>query len=312
MEAAEVREQVGLAYELQEALKEHEFTQVLLLAFISLAHQHLKEWNQAEKAITDSLNLLQTKRNINSSNEGLQIQVLIHRIKGKFLASKEDNKAAIEAYKKAFYILTTYENETKKNINDKIQIISDDNSRYLHKEFLNLLTINNKEKKLLYDVEASLKRHYYAELNNLLKNKKWKSADIITWQLMLYIAKRERENNLDIESIQNFSCPELQEIDKLWQKYSNGRFGFSLQKRIYSNTGNKSGNLDAEAYKRFVELVGWYDPNESQWRPYEKVMEVVEKDYTQAPVGTLPLPPKKDIYNYIDDAGIFLHCDFER
>ncbi|CCQ59603.1 GUN4 domain-containing protein, partial [Crocosphaera watsonii] len=31
----------------------------------------------------------------------------------------------------------------------------------------------------------------------------------------------------------NFPCEDLRIIDQLWVKYSNGQFGFSVQKQIY-------------------------------------------------------------------------------
>ena len=56
---------------------------------------------------------------------------------------------------------------------------------------------------------------------------------------MLAVAKREKE--LDVNSIDNFPCEDLRTIDQLWVKYSDGRFGFSVQKRIYQNLGGTRG-----------------------------------------------------------------------
>ncbi|MFM6487700.1 MAG: protein kinase domain-containing protein [Dolichospermum sp.] len=73
----------------------------------------------------------------------------------------------------------------------------------------------------------------YRKLRDLLKAGKWKEADEETLRVMLAVAKREREGWLNVENIDNFPCADLRTIDQLWVKYSNGRFGFSVQKQIY-------------------------------------------------------------------------------
>ncbi|MFM6815123.1 MAG: protein kinase domain-containing protein, partial [Dolichospermum sp.] len=77
----------------------------------------------------------------------------------------------------------------------------------------------------------------YRKLRDLLKAGKWKEADEETLRVMLAVAKQEREGWLNVESIDNFPCADLRTIDKLWVKYSDGRFGFSVQKRIYQGLG---------------------------------------------------------------------------
>jgi len=77
----------------------------------------------------------------------------------------------------------------------------------------------------------------YINLRNLLAAKKWKEADEETLRVMLKVAGREKEGWLNEESIEKFPCEDLRTIDQLWVKYSNGRFGFSVQKRIYQSLG---------------------------------------------------------------------------
>ncbi|NJK69765.1 MAG: hypothetical protein HC789_19590 [Microcoleus sp. CSU_2_2] len=45
---------------------------------------------------------------------------------------------------------------------------------------------------------------------------------------------------LDRASIEEVSCEDLQTVDQLWVKYSNGHFGFSVQQRIYENVRESS------------------------------------------------------------------------
>jgi serine/threonine-protein kinase len=96
----------------------------------------------------------------------------------------------------------------------------------------------------------------YTNLRDLLKAGKWREADEETLAMMLKVADREEEGWLTIESINNFPCTDLRTIDQLWVKYSNGRFGFSVQKRIWESVG---GNPDAdyETWCKFGDRVGW-------------------------------------------------------
>lgn len=56
---------------------------------------------------------------------------------------------------------------------------------------------------------------------------------------MCEVMDRQKERWLDVEHIQNFPCQDLRNIDHLWVKYSEGRFGFSVQKKIYLDCGAK-------------------------------------------------------------------------
>ncbi|MCG6136262.1 MAG: GUN4 domain-containing protein [Nostoc sp. LLA-1] len=100
----------------------------------------------------------------------------------------------------------------------------------------------------------------YSRLRDLLKAGEWKEADQETLQVMLKAAGREKEDRLDPDSIKQFPCTDLRTIDQLWVKYSNGHFGFSVQKRIWKSLrGNSKANFDYEIWCRFGERVGWRD-----------------------------------------------------
>ncbi|MEG4285312.1 serine/threonine-protein kinase [Microcoleus sp. A006_D1] len=94
----------------------------------------------------------------------------------------------------------------------------------------------------------------YRNLRDLLAAGKWKEADEETSKVMCKVAGKEYW--LDIESIDNFPCEDLRTIDQLWVKYSDGRFGFSVQKRIHQSLGG-TGELDIKIWKAFGDLVGW-------------------------------------------------------
>ena len=89
-----------------------------------------------------------------------------------------------------------------------------------------------------------------------MKAKKWKEADEETRVKILKVANRESEGWLRVEDAENFSCQDLGTIDKLWVKYSNGKFGFSVQKQIYQGVGG-SKDYNSDDYKKFADKVGW-------------------------------------------------------
>jgi uncharacterized caspase-like protein len=99
----------------------------------------------------------------------------------------------------------------------------------------------------------------YTKLRDLLAQGKWKEADKETSLVMLKAANRETERHLDDESIEIFPCTDLRTIDQLWVKYSNGRFGFSVQKRIWESAGGMGGKHDYEILKKFSTRVGWLE-----------------------------------------------------
>ncbi|MBD2198249.1 MULTISPECIES: GUN4 domain-containing protein [Calothrix] len=71
----------------------------------------------------------------------------------------------------------------------------------------------------------------YAYLRDLLQAQRWQEADRETTNLILKVV--EKQPYLDIDTINKIPCKDLYTIDKLWVSYSHGRFGFSVQSRIW-------------------------------------------------------------------------------
>jgi eukaryotic-like serine/threonine-protein kinase len=121
----------------------------------------------------------------------------------------------------------------------------------------------------------------YTQLRDLLKAGEWKQADEETERVMLAVCGREKQGWLDVEHIDNFPCSDLRTIDQLWLKYSNGRFGFSVQKRIYQSLGG-TREYDSKIWEAFGDRVGW--KKKEEWLYYSDLTF----DLT-APQGHLPL-----------------------
>jgi eukaryotic-like serine/threonine-protein kinase len=108
----------------------------------------------------------------------------------------------------------------------------------------------------------------YRKLRDLLAAAKWKEADEETTRVMLVVAKRENEGWFRVEDIDNFPCADLRTIDQLWVKYSGGKFGFSVQKRIYKGLGG-TREYDSDIWNKFGDKVGWR--KRGNWLYYKDV-----------------------------------------
>lgn len=138
----------------------------------------------------------------------------------------------------------------------------------------------------------------YTPLRDALAAGQWQEADQLTTNLMLKAAKREQEGWLDLKSVENFSCSDLKTIDQLWVKYSQGKFGFSVQKQLYLSVGGKLGadnwtddnwtENDWVNYRRFAIMVGWKTgtPNEDEgYKNYDDLSFNLSAPNGQLPVG---------------------------
>jgi len=95
--------------------------------------------------------------------------------------------------------------------------------------------------------------NYYAKLGDLLAVQDWKAADQETANRMLEVMDRQKEGWLRAEDIEDFPCLDLRNIDSLWVKYSQGKFGFSVQKQIWQVHVSSNG----KGWKEFCVTVGW-------------------------------------------------------
>ncbi|MDB9493982.1 serine/threonine-protein kinase [Spirulina major CS-329] len=100
----------------------------------------------------------------------------------------------------------------------------------------------------------------YQRLTTLLKAGDWKGADRETAKQILAVANRTKQGWLNVDDIKHFPCEDLRAIDQLWVYYSQERFGFSIQKRIYQSLGGTMVH-DAKVWNAFGDAVGWRKGN---------------------------------------------------
>ncbi len=113
----------------------------------------------------------------------------------------------------------------------------------------------------------------YTKLQTLLAQKRWKQADQETWSLLCEALKKSKKTYIHAKDLENLPCEDLKTINHLWVKYSNGRFGFTVQNQIYQESERD--------YGKFCNQVGWltYNPHDPDQGIEYKI---------SAPVGHLP------------------------
>ncbi|MHC5769888.1 MAG: GUN4 domain-containing protein [Nostoc sp.] len=121
----------------------------------------------------------------------------------------------------------------------------------------------------------------YSKLQNLLTQHKWQEADIETAKLMLQVMGKNDWNEVYKQDILNFPCETFHKLDQLWQQYSHGYFGFSIQQSIWNEIG---GQIDYETEKRLGDRLGWR--KEGNWLNYD---QLTFKLSPTTPMGHLPV-----------------------
>ena len=126
--------------------------------------------------------------------------------------------------------------------------------------------------------------HRYKQLQAYLEAGNWFDADKETIQLIQDVAEQPDLEELRPDDIKKFPCNALTVMDQLWLKSSQGRFGFSVQVRIYQELGGDLKSTvakDQALIEKWGERLGWRANN--QWLPCNKL------DYTlNAPIGCHP------------------------
>ncbi|MGB5637109.1 MAG: GUN4 domain-containing protein [Waterburya sp.] len=130
----------------------------------------------------------------------------------------------------------------------------------------------------------------YTKLRNLLREKKWSEADIHTYQLIEQIVKsaklQHKQAFVELKTIAEFSCPDIRTVDYLWKKYSENKFGFSPQQKIWQSV-NQKGDFSTQTWRRFATEVGWKKGEVASGSGYI-LYEQLNFEPTNAPAGHLP------------------------
>ena len=91
----------------------------------------------------------------------------------------------------------------------------------------------------------------YAELQLMLVEQKFEEADRLTSSYLRKLAGKlaEKRGYVFYSEVKNMPSKDLQTIDRLWNIYSTGRFGFSIQAKILKSVGLR--------YESLWPKIGW-------------------------------------------------------
>ena len=132
-------------------------------------------------------------------------------------------------------------------------------------------------------------------LKNLLEQKKWIEADIETTNLLLKSIGHQNsvQNSVRKKIFKKIDCDLLRGIDQLWQKESDGKFGFSAQKEIWKDIKKDFSYLKKEQLiELFCIIVRWYNYEEKEWLNKPKINQtsdvIFQKEVNNNTKGFLP------------------------
>ncbi|GAB4383936.1 MAG: hypothetical protein Kow00121_46710 [Elainellaceae cyanobacterium] len=138
---------------------------------------------------------------------------------------------------------------------------------------------------------SSLPSHY-RELVNCLQAQQWKQADLETLRLMLKVTEQEQQGWLSPEAIALLPCDDLKQIDRLWGEYSNEKFSFRRQWRIYYTmplpkpSVLRLSNVNYDQALAFSKAVGWWRSGFEFYKYYNQL--TFAPGSSDVPDGHLP------------------------
>ncbi len=117
----------------------------------------------------------------------------------------------------------------------------------------------------------------YTQLQKLLISQDFQAADSLTLRLLCQLAGASaiQRKWLYFTEVDNFGIVDLHTINTLWLVFSEGKFGFSVQREIWLSVGKN--------WEKLWVQIGWKDGNNFTRYPNEFTWDL------SAPIGHLPL-----------------------
>jgi hypothetical protein len=261
--ASEIESQIEFA----DTIEDIKLKQVFLLASKSLAYSYLGESDKAQEAYQHSLDLKNTWFKPDHSGSALLVSLFLDSIRAQSLESQS---------------LSPIPEKEKESIFKDIKIALDENklsAYFFPKDFHD------------YAVQKNL-----ITLEELLEKRQWEEANYKTFDIIRY---QQRENALWEFKANPESCSTLSKINQHWVTYSQGKFGFSVQREIYQSLGGTS-EYNSDVYSKFGDRVGWR--NGGGWISYYSEVTFDQK----AREGHLPIPVDREVPTYVGYTAIRL------
>ena len=295
---------------LQEKIKNQELKEAVLDSSLVSGYESLKKvgykfsqeeekkYNTAKEDLNKSFEKLPKENNVdNKDPNSLATLVYIYYVKGRLEINSNKDMAlsnytiALEKYNILKSQLTSNTDLFKLDPN----ILYNGNADIIENLYTQLIKISNDDqsRQSSKNYQLSLATHLFNKTEFFLKNKKWIAADNTYRQYIDYNIESERNNSL--KNSKNLYCPYFQKLDNLWVKYSEGLYGFRVQKKIYLETGNKLNidkvsNTSEKSFNHFATRVGWKDIKDfDEWAKIVKGEISVPEKKQQFAKGFFPI-----------------------
>ena len=139
-----------------------------------------------------------------------------------------------------------------------------ENPERFREQFDKMISVQyNREADRAYEKELRKQREHleanqdqiYQKLEEYLQQQDWKKADYETAFIMYQWMFIENYDDFD-DLFRDVSLEVINEIDRLWMQYSEGKFGIKGQAKIYRDLGGTE-KYNEEVWNRFGNRVGW-------------------------------------------------------
>jgi hypothetical protein len=157
----------------------------------------------------------------------------------------------------------------------------------------------------------------YSRLKSSLEAGDWRKADEETARI---IHRAVGSRKLRVKDVEKLPCEVLRAVDPLWVQYSEGRFGFSIQKRLYESQGGLTAphGFDPTTFSWLINRIAWRATKRTGYRRVGSALlgSVHLRYELSAPPGHLPAAwvlPRKDTlfpreeHGFISFIGIVIY-----
>jgi len=200
----------------------------------------------------------------------------------------QDSSQFSSLHRKAWEVLTelwgNQENRNEEHWREmcRLKFAEKENPERFREGFYQMLAVQYNEEAdralqaVLRQTARELSRTGLCErLEELLRQGQWRTADEETYWIFYQLMVLEELRSF-YSLCENFPSQELNEIDALWVNYSDGKFGFSVQKEILESVGGTS-DTGYKTWEKFGKRVEWYDERYDSWKTYENLRFTKER-----------------------------------
>ncbi len=156
------------------------------------------------------------------------------------------------------------ENEERWREIFRLAFAETENPDRFREQFDKMISVQyNRDADRAYEKELRKSREYltenqgqiYQKLEKYLEQQDWKKSDYETAFIMYQWMVIENYNDF-YDLFSQVSLEVIDEIDRLWMKHSEGKFGIKGQAKIYRDLGGTE-KYNEEVWNRFGNRVGW-------------------------------------------------------